>query len=105
MTLDTLTLTGCQLDYFTGLALGYTMVEQDPFKPTTNPANLITALLQMRTLMRGANGSDDWQARADGCTLFAAGKTPNESVCRALVYRKFGTTVTLPDASGCEDLF
>lgn len=119
LTLDTLTLDGWHLDYFTGLALGYEMLISNygagpayradrttsAFEPISNPYDLMPVLLQMRSIMRGPDGKDDWMVRADGCFDFARADALPVAVCRALVLGHFGATVSLPGDDSCEDLF
>lgn len=119
-TLDTLTLDGWQLDYFTGMALGYAMLisnngagpayranrQQSAYEPSNNSHHdLMPVLLAMRSIMRGPDGKDDWMVRADGCFDFARADALPVAVCRALVLHTFGVSVSLPGADSCEDLF
>ena len=119
-TLHTLTLDGWQLEYFTGLALGYEMVIANEgagpaylavsqfraYEPTRNPTDLFAVLMEMASVMQCATRGERWSARAVGHHTFAHGETLSVAVCRALVLRKFGLTVSLPGAvDGCEDLF
>lgn len=92
--METATLEGDQLDHFTGLALG---IDRPEFKPSSDPRDARPVLLLIRTLMHCADRVGDWQARADGCGLFARGPTPEIAICRALVLAKIGTRVELPE--------
>lgn len=111
-TLDVLTLDGQQLDYFTGLALGYEMFDGHPYKPSLGDNDmykpslggndLTDVLLKIRVIMKGAR-CGEWLARADGCNAYATAQTLPVAVCRAVVLGRWGSTVELVDL--CEDLF
>lgn len=101
-TLDTLTLDGQQLDYFTGLAMGYEMFDGHPYKPSLGGNDLTDVLLKMRVIMKGA-WRGEWLARADGCNAYATAQTLPVAVCRAVVLGRWGSTVESVDL--CEDLF
>ena len=125
-TLDTLTLDGWQLDYFTGLALGYDMQVSlsevayrtaSSFSPTRGDSDLMPVLMRMQTIMQMSR-LEPWQARAKGCSAFAGGESLPVAVCRALVLGRWGSTVELAatpggdcvgsyvnDSNSCEDLF
>ena len=123
--LDTLTLTGWQLDYFTGLALGHGMLISNDgagpayladsqfraYEPSRNPTDLFAVMQRMATMIQmGTAGKQStmWTARAVGSTLFAADPALSVAVCRALVLSVLGPVVSLPGVTcvaDCGDLF
>lgn len=117
-------LEGWQLDYATGLALGYKMLYSDggtgpayrddrtdrAYQPAESPDDLYAVLLRMSSILhRHVEGSPPvWFARAEGVGIsFASGSSIGIAVCRALVWRVLGVVVDLPDLpiDDCGDLF